>query len=90
MAMQCIKTGAQIWMEQYGEFAYGDLYELTQGVWIMRTTAFSYTPIVSIADYKAIKIDQIWRDQPYGTIIISEIYKYGDNGIDTKTSTDFI
>jgi hypothetical protein len=42
--MACIKTGCHLWLESYGEYAYGDAFQF-QDVFVFRIVARSFGPI---------------------------------------------
>lgn len=43
--MQCIKTGAHIYITQYGEYAVCDVHQTAKGTWVLRIAGTSRSPM---------------------------------------------
>lgn len=69
--IQCIKTGAQIFLEEYGTWVYGDAFE-ADDFFIFRVGSQSFTPEASRKHFQ-INLIAHWFDQDvdgrYGTLI---------------------
>jgi len=59
--MQCIKTGAHIYIAQYGEFAICDVFEL-QGVNLFRIAGTSREPMRDVIHFNVVDVAQ-WFDR---------------------------
>jgi hypothetical protein len=85
----CIKTGAQIYLSQYGAYVYGDLHQVSEDVFVMRTSGprrfepFNGSNIVHglVAD-----IYEWWEESAYpatyGTLIITQMQYLGYEGVE--------
>ena len=78
--MTCIKTGAHVFLEEYGEWAYGDVH-LVNGVHILRVAQVEFSPIYLDKHFTFHAITNWWKDKPYGTIIASFATNHGYNGV---------
>jgi len=88
--MTCLKTGAHVYLEEYGEWVYGDMHaftvwEFANGdnavVYVMRVSARQRVPISIIKHFTIHKIDSDWQDQPYGTIVATSVTNYSYEGV---------
>jgi len=59
--MQCIKTGAHIYIAQYGEFAICDVFELN-GVSLFRIAGTSREPMRDVIHFNVVDVAQ-WFDR---------------------------
>lgn len=81
--MICEKTGAHIFLEEYGEYVYGDMHR--QGsVLIMRACQVEFDPILPRLHYTVHRVGHFWRDEPHGTIVIVSATSYGYEGTEIE------
>lgn len=59
---ECVKTGAHIYVEQYGEWAYGDMHKLGS-VYIMRVCQIHHKPLRQKRHYTVGNVGA-WFDRP--------------------------
>ena len=78
--MPCIKTGAHVYLEEYDEYAYGDMH-LIAGNYVFRTVQVDRLHLRELLHYKIRMIAAFWRDVPVGTIIATAVVDYGYDGI---------
>jgi hypothetical protein len=79
--MQCIKTGAQIYLEEYGEYAICDTFE-DKGVFLFRIVDTSNEPMRAYLHSIVLKVDNWFgRGQDLvGTLISTMVRDFGPEG----------
>ena len=78
--MTCIKTGAHVFLEEYDEWAYGDMH-IVGSVYVFRVAQVEFGPIYSVMHFTVHSIANWFKDQPYGTIIATSVTDHGYDGI---------
>ncbi len=81
--MQCEKTGATAYSDEYGCWLYGDLYRTPGGTWVLKTVGGmmreKFGQLLHITFHK---IDANWISlNPYGVIICSNATWHGHEGV---------
>ncbi len=82
----CIKTGAQLYLANYGAYVYGDLHQVSEDIYIMRTaTARSFEVVNNTNIVHGIVHDiyEWWEennDKCYGTLVITQMQYLGYEG----------
>lgn len=88
--MTCIKTGAHVYLEQYNEWAYGDMHEFEHvdregcsciSVYILRVAQREFQPIIPVKHFTFLTIEGDWQDKPYGTILSLAAINHGYEGV---------
>jgi len=81
--MQCEKTGAIAYSDEYGCWFRGDLYQTLGGTWILKTAGGQiYEKFSKIRHITLHQIDAHWSElQPYGVIICSNATYHGYEGV---------
>lgn len=86
--MPCIKTGAHAYLEEYDEWVYGDMHSYANpaGVafppfYVFRVSQQMRTPHFPIKHFTIHKVLADWKDQPYGTILSSNVTNHGYEGV---------
>lgn len=87
--MTCSKTGCHAYLEQYGEWIYGDAFEYENPAGLAFPPFFAFRvahreiaqPIYPIKHFTIHKVLADWRDEPYGTILASSVTNHGYEGI---------
>ncbi len=87
--MQCIKTGCDVFLMEYGTFVHGDAFETASGDLVIRACGVDRRPQGSKRHFTIMKIDY-WFDQNTtsmernGTIIVERgmFNNHGYEGID--------
>lgn len=79
--MTCVKTGAHVFLEEYHEFAYGDMHEFF-GCHILRVSSRGPEPQNGSdkVHFQVMSIMEQWNDKPYGTIVCAGINNFGYDG----------
>ena len=79
--MACIKTGAHVFLEEYGEFAYGDMHQFN-GTYILRKAGQGPKPIngLDLIHFQVFNVEVIWDGSPYGVIVCSGVMDHGYDG----------
>lgn len=84
----CIKTGAQLYLTEYGAYVYGDLHQISEDVFVVRTaTARSFEPInnSSIVHGLIHETYEWWgeHDQKQsGTLVVTRMEYLGYEGVE--------
>lgn len=79
--MTCIKTGAHVYLEQYNEWAYGDVH-LFGTAHILRVAQIEIAqPIYSHKHFTFHDVSVKWNDKPYGTIVSLSATNHGYEGV---------
>lgn len=85
--MTCTKTGAHIFIEQYGEYCWGDAFEVTAddetgaSIAYFRIVSRSFVPHLYALHYTVLGIDN-WldKDSPISTLIATSFINHGYEG----------
>lgn len=87
--MQCERTGAVVFSEEYHEWFYGDLYKLAGDIWILKTAGdLCRVPIIRGADGRELRhatfrnIAARWLElKPYGVLVATRADYHGYEGM---------
>lgn len=88
--MTCMKTGCHIWIENYGEWGYGDAHHI-RGLWVFRLVATSFEPMNARCHYTVTEIED-WFDRErmeitgraISTLFAAKVKDHGYEGREIK------
>lgn len=83
----CIKTGAHLFLAEYGAFAYGDLHQVSEEVYVVRTTgprSFSAINDLKIIHGIVHETYEWWNENEpgFGTLVVSRMEYLGYEGVE--------
>lgn len=73
--MQCIKTGCEVFLEEYSCSVHGDLFITSNGLYLIRTCPIDYSRLNRQEDcYMSVEAIDHWFDanKAYGTLIVGK------------------
>jgi hypothetical protein len=83
----CTKTGAHLYLEEYGLYAYGDAFETTGGQAVFRIVQVGQQPIQSRIHYTVHEIEE-WFDRHVRTgetsTLIAKLDGFQSHGYEGK------
>lgn len=82
--MHCTKTGCHVHVAEYGEYAYGDAFEIA-GVAVFRIVQRSRRPLQSKLHYTVAEIGE-WFDKDSSTVRTSTLIakRFNNHGYDGR------
>lgn len=83
--MACIKTGAQVYLAQYGRYMICDIHEFSNGLWVLRGSGESLSPSRDKLHATIIDVAQDWQTDTNGVathVVEPDNYTYyGYDGV---------